>query len=233
MAPPTLFRQRSALKSPAIPTKRLFTATRPGPLRSSLLPAIAPRAAASSAWNSMTAQAASDCEFRFSIDRGGTFTDVFCEVSPAHAHVCAIPLVAPTFARQFEAALSARTLHTPATPLLMRKWKVFRHYVARMCTCIQTRQPAGASEPGFTYGVIPQVLTANGVVHRTTKLLSVDPSSYEDAPTEGIRRILEQETGQPHPRGQPVDTSRIASIRMGTTVRITGFLPARGMFFIV
>lgn len=54
--------------------------------------------------------------------------------------------------------------------------------------------------------------------YRTTKLLSVDPSSYKDAPTEGIRRILEEESGVPHPRGQPVDTSRILSIRMGTTV---------------
>jgi N-methylhydantoinase A/oxoprolinase/acetone carboxylase beta subunit len=41
------------------------------------------------------------------------------------------------------------------------------------------------------------------------KLLSVDPENYSDAPTEGIRRILETETGIAHPKGQPVDTSRI------------------------
>jgi hypothetical protein len=69
------------------------------------------------------------------------------------------------------------------------------------------------------------------------KLLSRD-AAYADAPTEGscplqyqrkqclltplprplpgIRRILERETGKPFPRGLPVDTSAIASIRMGT-----------------
>jgi len=57
------------------------------------------------------------------------------------------------------------------------------------------------------------------VERRVTKLLSVDPSNYLDAPTEGIRRILEEETGIPHPRDVPLDTSRIESIRMGTTVR--------------
>jgi len=54
---------------------------------------------------------------------------------------------------------------------------------------------------------------------RVLKLLSVDPSNYSDAPREGIRRVLEIETGSPHPRDRPLDTSRIASIRMGTTVR--------------
>ena len=55
---------------------------------------------------------------------------------------------------------------------------------------------------------------------RVMKLLSEDPANYEDAPREGIRRVLEEVTGKMHPRDQPVDTSRIASIRMGTTVRV-------------
>lgn len=55
--------------------------------------------------------------------------------------------------------------------------------------------------------------------HRVLKLLSEDPSNYPDAPREGIRRILEQETGIPHRRDAPLDTSRISSIRMGTTAR--------------
>ena len=60
----------------------------------------------------------------------------------------------------------------------------------------------------------------NGITRqRVLKLLSVDPTNYPDAPREGIRRVLELETGIPHPRDQPLDTSRIASIRMGTTVR--------------
>jgi 5-oxoprolinase (ATP-hydrolysing) len=35
------------------------------------------------------------------------------------------------------------------------------------------------------------------------------------AHSEGIRRVLEEMTGIPHPRGKPVDTFRIQSIRMG------------------
>ncbi len=54
---------------------------------------------------------------------------------------------------------------------------------------------------------------------KALKLLSVDPANYPDAPREGIRRVLEHETGIPHPRDQPLDTNRITSIRMGTTVR--------------
>ena len=53
---------------------------------------------------------------------------------------------------------------------------------------------------------------------RVMKLLSEDPANYKDAPREGIRRVLEEVTGKKHPRDQPLDTSRIASIRMGTTV---------------
>jgi hypothetical protein len=35
---------------------------------------------------------------------------------------------------------------------------------------------------------------------RVLKLLSEDPANYPDAPREGIRRILEEVTGRPHPR---------------------------------
>lgn len=41
------------------------------------------------------------------------------------------------------------------------------------------------------------------------KLLSHDPSNYADAPTEGIRRILETLTEKHLPRGQKIDTSSI------------------------
>lgn len=41
------------------------------------------------------------------------------------------------------------------------------------------------------------------------KLLSVDPSNYPDAPREGIRRILEIATGEPHPRDSPVATHNL------------------------
>lgn len=91
--------------------------------------------------------------FRFSIDRGGTFTDIYCEV------------VNPDY----------------------------------------------------------EILGK-----RVVKLLSEDPSNYKDAPTEGIRRILEIETGIPHPRSQAVDTSRIEYIRMGTTVATNALLERKG-----
>ncbi|DBA91131.1 hypothetical protein WJX77_000744 [Trebouxia sp. C0004] len=60
------------------------------------------------------------------------------------------------------------------------------------------------------------------------KLLSVDPQNYPDAPREGIRRILEQLTGKKHPRDEKLDTSRISSIRMGTTVATNALLERKG-----
>lgn len=46
-----------------------------------------------------------------------------------------------------------------------------------------------------------------------TKLLSQDPSNYRDAPTEGIRRILEIVTGAQIPRGSPLPTEKIGKSR--------------------
>ncbi|KAI7389781.1 hydantoinase B/oxoprolinase, partial [Hortaea werneckii] len=62
------------------------------------------------------------------------------------------------------------------------------------------------------------------------KLLSQDPSNYDDAPIEGIRRILEQATGRPYPRGQKLDVSGLKdfSIRMGTTVATNTLLERKG-----
>jgi len=63
---------------------------------------------------------------------------------------------------------------------------------------------------------------------RRVKLLSVDPSNYPDAPREGIRRVLEAATGLPHPRGDKLNSSRIAWIRMGTTVATNALLERDG-----
>ncbi|PVH84747.1 hydantoinase [Cadophora sp. DSE1049] len=60
------------------------------------------------------------------------------------------------------------------------------------------------------------------------KVLSVDPANYSDAPTEGVRRILELVTGKPHPRGQTLDTKLIERIRMGTTVGTNALLERKG-----
>ncbi|EXJ60174.1 5-oxoprolinase (ATP-hydrolysing) [Cladophialophora yegresii CBS 114405] len=60
------------------------------------------------------------------------------------------------------------------------------------------------------------------------KLLSEDPSNYEDAPLEGIRRLMSKFTRREIPRGEPLDTSKIESIRMGTTVATNALLERKG-----
>ncbi|KAJ6134307.1 hypothetical protein N7523_000629 [Penicillium sp. IBT 18751x] len=60
------------------------------------------------------------------------------------------------------------------------------------------------------------------------KLLSEDPSHYDDAPLEGIRRILSRFTGREIPRGDTIDTSLIQSIRMGTTIATNALLERKG-----
>ncbi|KAI9762542.1 MAG: hypothetical protein M4579_000345 [Chaenotheca gracillima] len=60
------------------------------------------------------------------------------------------------------------------------------------------------------------------------KLLSEDPSNYDDAPLEGIRRLLSKFQGREIPRGEPLDTSKIESIRMGTTVATNALLERKG-----
>lgn len=59
------------------------------------------------------------------------------------------------------------------------------------------------------------------------KLLSVDPANYQDAPTEGIRRVLEA-TGKPSPRGEPLSLDHIDVLRMGTTVATNALLERKG-----
>ncbi|XP_058099124.1 5-oxoprolinase 1 [Magnolia sinica] len=60
------------------------------------------------------------------------------------------------------------------------------------------------------------------------KLLSVDPSNYDDAPIEGIRRILEESTGDKIPRSSKIPTEKIEWIRMGTTVATNALLERKG-----
>jgi 5-oxoprolinase (ATP-hydrolysing) len=82
-------------------------------------------------------------------------------------------------------------------------------------------------------GTFTDVFATNGADGTSTvlKLLSEDPANYADAPTEGIRRVLEKFTGKPHPRECRLDTSRIASIRMGTTVATNALLERKGERF--
>ncbi|CAK9440323.1 uncharacterized protein LODBEIA_P44230 [Lodderomyces beijingensis] len=60
------------------------------------------------------------------------------------------------------------------------------------------------------------------------KLLSVDPQNYKDAPTEGIRRVLEHFSGEKIPRDAKLKLDRIQSIRMGTTVATNALLERKG-----
>jgi 5-oxoprolinase (ATP-hydrolysing) len=60
------------------------------------------------------------------------------------------------------------------------------------------------------------------------KLLSEDPANYDDAPLEGIRRLLSKFSGKEVPRGEALDTSMIESIRMGTTVATNALLERKG-----
>ena len=60
------------------------------------------------------------------------------------------------------------------------------------------------------------------------KLLSVDPDNYEDAPTEGIRRVLEQTSGSRIARGTKLVLDNVASIRMGTTIATNALLERQG-----
>ncbi|CAG9131512.1 unnamed protein product [Plutella xylostella] len=67
----------------------------------------------------------------------------------------------------------------------------------------------------------------NGKV-RVMKLLSVDPKNYSDAPTEAIRRILQEETGNALDKDGKVNASLIEWIRMGTTVATNALLERKG-----
>ncbi|KAI9851721.1 MAG: hypothetical protein M1838_002936 [Thelocarpon superellum] len=60
------------------------------------------------------------------------------------------------------------------------------------------------------------------------KLLSEDPGSYQDAPLEGIRRLLSHFEGRDIPRDEALDTSKIDTIRMGTTVATNALLQRKG-----
>ncbi|PVU97440.1 hypothetical protein BB561_000545 [Smittium simulii] len=82
-----------------------------------------------------------------------------------------------------------------------------------------------------TYPTLRQLPNGDSVEETgsiVVKLLSEDPQHYPDAPREGIRRILEQVTGLPHPRNEPLDTSNLCSVRMGTTVATNALLERKG-----
>lgn len=105
-----------------------------------------------------------------------------------------------------------------------------------------TQSPPGgplvqiAIDRGGTFtDIYARIIRAKGANHAETeveehvlKLLSEDPSNYGDAPTEGIRRVLEKARGRPMSKGEPLDTTNIQSIRMGTTIATNALLERNG-----
>jgi len=61
-----------------------------------------------------------------------------------------------------------------------------------------------------------------------TKLLSVDPNNYKDAPTEAIRRVLEKVTDTKIDKNEKIPIENISQIRMGTTVATNALLERKG-----
>ncbi|KAJ1798173.1 hypothetical protein LPJ59_002672 [Coemansia sp. RSA 2399] len=95
-----------------------------------------------------------------------------------------------------------------------------------ICVCID--RGGTFSDCVGVFPVEPSAEFPSGERTVVVKLLSEDPEHYPDAPREGIRRILEIATGKRHPRSQPLDTSNIKFIRMGTTVATNALLERKG-----
>mmetsp|Transcript_13778 Transcript_13778/g.55127 ORF Transcript_13778/g.55127 Transcript_13778/m.55127 type:complete len:1289 (-) Transcript_13778:609-4475(-) len=83
------------------------------------------------------------------------------------------------------------------------------------------------------YAEVPQDGSVRDRSPRILKLLSEDPQNYENAPREGIRRVLEETLGIALDRTAPLDASRIEWIRMGTTVATNGLLEREGASFVL
>ncbi|KAF3057073.1 hypothetical protein GL218_05950 [Daldinia childiae] len=98
--------------------------------------------------------------------------------------------------------------------------------VGSIPTAVQSKSVKFAIDRGGTFtDVFAAVPGREDIV---LKLLSVDPSSYDDAPAEGIRRVLETISGKSIPRGAPIPKDLIHSIRMGTTVATNALLERKG-----
>ena len=197
--------------------------------------------------------AAPERNFHFSIDRGGTFTDVFAEVGLGHGRpgvsIWAYK-ISSCGRKQLTSCSINRMLQVPdGAGRSTFKWVGREHG--------RWAAPSPCCVPVCMAGQCPIPPVA---LCRVLKLLSEDPANYPDAPREGIRRVLEEVTGEepksatplfppsgrsghshhggahggrapagvPHPRDRPLDTSRIASIRMGTTVATNALLERKG-----
>ncbi|ELU41298.1 5-oxoprolinase [Rhizoctonia solani AG-1 IA] len=82
------------------------------------------------------------------------------------------------------------------------------------------------ADRGGTFYRIPGINQAKG--KNWWSNLSQDPSNYRDAPTEGIRRVLEKVLGKSLPRGEKLNTDKIDFIRLSTTVATNALLERKG-----
>lgn len=93
-----------------------------------------------------------------------------------------------------------------------------------------TKKVKIAVDRGGTFTDIWAYLPGSGEI--TFKLLSVDPGNYEDAPAEGVRRVLELFTGERIEKGTLLNGELIEWIRMGTTVGTNALLERKGDKFL-
>jgi len=100
--------------------------------------------------------------------------------------------------------------------------------VLRLSAVLHSGGPQANSPRTLAIDHNTDVLPVGPVTTRIMKLLSVNPGSYPDAPREAIRRFLEEVTGDPYPIDKKIDSSRIESVRMGTTVATNALLERKG-----
>ncbi|KIR74928.1 cytoplasmic protein [Cryptococcus deuterogattii CA1014] len=75
---------------------------------------------------------------------------------------------------------------------------------------------------------MPRSIPDHSIRISIDRLLSQDPSNYKDAPTEGIRRVLEKVTGQSIERGKPLPVDKLEYVRLSTTVATNALLERKG-----
>ncbi|BGP37830.1 hypothetical protein JCM10449v2_001752 [Rhodotorula kratochvilovae] len=100
-----------------------------------------------------------------------------------------------------------------------------------MANAIPDRSIKIAVDRGGTFADIYASWPVEGLADRkeiVLKLLSSDPGHYEDAPREGVRRVLELATGNTYKREDRLPVDKIDSIRLSTTVATNALLERKG-----
>ncbi|KAJ2394606.1 hypothetical protein GGI05_001967, partial [Coemansia sp. RSA 2603] len=124
-----------------------------------------------------------------------------------------------TMAQATETPLAARLASTKLLPAALEGTGAIRVCIDRGGTftdCVATFPVEATGDDPATERTV------------VVKLLSEDPAHYDDAPREGVRRILEAATGRAYARTGRLDTRNIAWVRMGTTVATNALLERTG-----